>query len=577
MENPDHYKTIHKLSVRAAMFLLYFYLFSSIVLVIKYGIKDFSIALSDDFVPYLSVIVSNIVVAFICSFLLFLLVRQNNKKKSEIKEILIFFFVFSAFPAYIIGFHYLIPANDLILKAYNLISPQFLIPGATFFLALFVLEIFDKGLDRKKNQIKMHFISIATIIACLLNFQYMLVSIDPEGNTSAAANINLFYYIIILPLYTYYYLSLMFRSYMLVQRIDEPHYKKGVQYLGISGAMLGIIYFGRIILFATSPDPSNFWDIVYAILDYISLVGYVLLYLGIVNPSKHKENIGTKGQPSKMMEMIIEKQGKDQAKKLKSGNIENIPLIRKTFEKTGKMMLFSKKVKKVELSVGSIEAELLSPLGSNSEDIILYFHGGGYVYCSINTHRGLASLIAEQTQIPVLIVNYRRAPEDPYPSALVDAVYTYNWLIEEKHYSPDKIIIGGDSAGGGLAMATMLKLKDENRVLPKAAFLISPWVDLALKGNSFGTKTEKDVVLTPEELRFWVKSYIGDEDPKNPYISPLYGNLEDLPPIFIQVGTSELLYDDSKRLMQKLIRSKKFRNVKRVAQHASCFSALCCD
>jgi acetyl esterase/lipase len=216
------------------------------------------------------------------------------------------------------------------------------------------------------------------------------------------------------------------------------------------------------------------------------------------------------------------------------------------------MMSVSKKVTIQKYVINGMNAEIIAPKQIQSPRIIIYFHGGGNLYCSINTHRGLASLIAEQTQIPVLIIDYRRAPEHIFPAALEDALSSYDWLLNQKAYAPTDIFFGGDSAGGGLAITTMLKLKELNKPLPKAAFLISPWLDLSLSGESMKSKIDLDVVLTPNELSFWAGKYIAGENPKNPLISPLFGNLIDLPPIFIQVGSSELLYSDSIRFYDAL-------------------------
>lgn len=202
--------------------------------------------------------------------------------------------------------------------------------------------------------------------------------------------------------------------------------------------------------------------------------------------------------------------------------------------------------------INGIPAELLSPKDKQSEKIILYLHGGGYLYCSINTHRGLASQIAQRTKIPVIIIDYRKAPENKFPTALDDAHYAYKWLITNQSYLPENVIIGGDSAGGGLSMATLLKLKELEVSLPKAVFLMSPWVDLTCSGETMETKKEEDVILDSETLKSWANEYLGEVGPQNPYASPLFGDLSNLPPIYIQVGTAEILYSDAIRLYEKL-------------------------
>jgi acetyl esterase/lipase len=552
MDDNTHYKQTHKTSVNTANFLLYFYIFSSIVLVISYDISDFSLTLSKDVLPYLSIIVANVFTAFLCTILIGALIRKNQQAKSELKEILIFFFIFSALPAYIFGFHYFSPANNPTLVEYNLISPQFLIPGATFFLAFFVMEVFDKGLDTAQNQVKLRIIALICLIACILNFIYMLIGIGDEKNATSATLINTFYFLIILPLYAYFYIMLMIKSFLLKKRITEDLYRKGIMSLGLAGTLLGVIYILRIILFFASPPSILVWNVVYGLMDYGSLAGYILLYIGITLPSKNKETKSENKQLSKMMVKIIEMQQKEKIKKQKTSGSQDISQTRLEFEKTGKMMKVAKNIQIEKTMINDIEAEFITPKQGQSKDVILYLHGGGYLYCSINTHRGLASLIVEHTQMPVLIINYRRAPENKYPAALEDALSSYEWLLTTKSYPPNNIIIGGDSAGGGLAMAALLKLKDLKKPLPKAAFLISPWLDLTFSGESFETKQDVDVVLDRETIKMWAKVYLGEADASSPYASPLFGDLSDLPPIFIQVGTSELLFSDSTRLFDRL-------------------------
>jgi epsilon-lactone hydrolase len=555
MENENQnntYTQTHKEIVKSSMFLLCFYIFSSTVLIVIYGITDFSLGVAQDIYPHISTIVSNVVTAFLCCILLLALIRQNSSERSEIKEILIFFFTFSAMPAFIVGFHYVTPANDPILVDYNLISPQFLIPGATFFLAFFVIEIFDKGIATSKNKIKLRVILLVCAIACGLNLLNMFYGIGPEKDINIANLINIFYYLIILPLYGFYYILLMKKSYDLMQRIKEEVYRKGVMYLGISGAILGIIYLARIILFFISPAASTSLIAIIAILDYGSLAGYILMYLGITLPSKNKQTASTEKQLSKMMQKIIEMQQKEKIKKQKSNISQDIVQTRLVYEKSGKMMKVAKKVKIENISIDTLEAEMITPKQNQSSKVILYLHGGGYLYCSIQTHRGLASLISECTQIPVLIIDYRKAPENKFPAALDDALKAYDWLVYIKSFQPENIIIGGDSAGGGLAMASLLKLKELKKPLPKAAFLISPWLDLTLSGDSIKTKQDLDVILDLKDLQMWAETYLDKEDAKNPYASPLFGDLSKLPPIFIQVGSSELLCSDSTRLFELL-------------------------
>ena len=182
---------------------------------------------------------------------------------------------------------------------------------------------------------------------------------------------------------------------------------------------------------------------------------------------------------------------------------------------------------------------------------ILYLHGGGYVEGSITSHQDLAQRISKVSKARVLILDYRLAPEHPFPAALEDSVCAYEWLINSEGYNPQNLIIAGDSAGGGLTIATLLKLRDQGVPLPAAAVCLSPWTDLALTGESIKLKLHEDPFVSPDELMFYSRLYLGKTDPKNPFASPLYGNFEGFPPLCIQVGSAEILLDDATRLARR--------------------------
>ena len=149
----------------------------------------------------------------------------------------------------------------------------------------------------------------------------------------------------------------------------------------------------------------------------------------------------------------------------------------------------------------------------------------------------------------ILTIDYRLAPEHPYPAALIDAVMAYRWLIEDGNYLPKKIIIMGDSAGGGLTLATLLKLQEEDLPQPLAAVALSPWTDLSLSGDTIETHQDRDPLLLAQHARKWAQWYHAEHDPKNPYISPLFGNFAEVAPTLIHVGTDEILLSDSLRLI----------------------------
>jgi epsilon-lactone hydrolase len=183
--------------------------------------------------------------------------------------------------------------------------------------------------------------------------------------------------------------------------------------------------------------------------------------------------------------------------------------------------------------------------------VILYFHGGGYVAGSVETHREFLAHIARATKRRILAVDYRLAPENPFPAALEDAVTVYRWLLADHRMSPENIAIGGDSAGGGLTLATLLKLKEDGDALPGAAVCLSPWTDLAMTGASITEKDSVDPFINASGMAAIAPAYIGADNAKNPLISPLYGDLSGLPPLLIHVGDRECLLDDSVRFAEK--------------------------
>lgn len=198
-----------------------------------------------------------------------------------------------------------------------------------------------------------------------------------------------------------------------------------------------------------------------------------------------------------------------------------------------------------------VPAEWTSVPETHPDNVILYFHGGGYVAGSIVSHRDLVSRLAVETGRRVLAVDYRLAPENPFPNGLDDAVAAYRWLLDKQGIPAKNIVIGGDSAGGGLTMATLVRLKEAKAPMPRATFLLSPWTDLAITGESVRTKAKQDPFITPDGLPFIAGQYLQGTDPRNPLASPLYADLSGLPPLLIQVGECECLLDDSRRLAEK--------------------------
>jgi acetyl esterase/lipase len=178
--------------------------------------------------------------------------------------------------------------------------------------------------------------------------------------------------------------------------------------------------------------------------------------------------------------------------------------------------------------------------------VILYLHGGAYALGSIDAHRAFLARLANATAMDVLAIDYRLAPEHPFPAALEDATAAYLWLVSQG-IDPAQVIIAGDSAGGGLTLATLVALRNDGKPLPAGAVCISPWTDLALTGASIERKASADPVLDADDLVIYARYYAGERDLTSPLISPLYADLTGLPPLLIQVGTDEILLDDAAR------------------------------
>ncbi len=211
------------------------------------------------------------------------------------------------------------------------------------------------------------------------------------------------------------------------------------------------------------------------------------------------------------------------------------------------------KIEKFELNGMSVE--WLSRDGQLEDRAVLYLHGGYYVSGTLETHRSLAARIGKASDSPVLFIDYRLAPENAFPAAIEDSTSAYSWLLETKKIQADKIVIAGDSAGGGLTLATLLKLREEKIALPAGGVCLSPWTDLALTGASVKANAKIDIMITENEGHQAAEYYLQDVDRKNPLASPLYADLEGLPPLFIQTGTDEVLLDDSTRFAEKAEKS----------------------
>ena len=198
----------------------------------------------------------------------------------------------------------------------------------------------------------------------------------------------------------------------------------------------------------------------------------------------------------------------------------------------------------------SIDAVKIETGNENSDQHLIYFHGGGYSMGSLTTHTELMGRLSRTCEAKVLGVDYRLAPEHKFPAALQDGVSSYHWLLNQG-VRPENIILAGDSAGGGLVMATLLSLKDSGVALPAGAILMSPWTDLSMTGESIQSRAEQDPMISLSDLTEFTNYYCNGNDTSNPLISPIYGEMSGLPPMLIQVGDYEVLLDDSRRLAEQ--------------------------
>lgn len=206
-----------------------------------------------------------------------------------------------------------------------------------------------------------------------------------------------------------------------------------------------------------------------------------------------------------------------------------------------------------ELNIGGLYAEWVGVNRAHMKKyVILHCHGGGYSTGSSLYARTLTSKLAESTSMDVLCFDYRLAPEHPYPAATEDAMKVWDYLMLLGYGARD-IILTGDSAGGNLALSLVLKLKEQGRLLPRGIVLMSPWTDLTSSGKSFEAKAEVDPVLDRDYIDRMVAAYAPDMDLKQPLISPLFGDFEGFPPVYIQAGENEILLSDSLRLHQALM------------------------
>ena len=199
------------------------------------------------------------------------------------------------------------------------------------------------------------------------------------------------------------------------------------------------------------------------------------------------------------------------------------------------------------VNAGGVTAEWVAAEEASESRVVLYFHGGGYIIGSPRTHRAMLAHLSRDSASRVLALDYRLAPEHPFPAPVEDAVASYKWLLSEG-FDPARITLAGDSAGGGLTVAAMVQIRYVGLPMPAAGVCISPWVDMEGLGESMETRAAADPMVGKENLMISAKTYLGGADPRAPLAAPIYADLRGLSPILIQVGDAEVLLDDSTRL-----------------------------
>jgi acetyl esterase/lipase len=204
------------------------------------------------------------------------------------------------------------------------------------------------------------------------------------------------------------------------------------------------------------------------------------------------------------------------------------------------------------VEIPGLRAEWVTiPDTPDDDAVVLYIHGGGFTAGTVVAYRGLASRYGNAARARVLSFDYRLAPEEPFPAALEDCVRAYLWLTLDHGTPPHRIGLVGDSAGGNLVIATLVQLRDIGEPLPAAAVCVSPVFDLALTGESVTTRASRDPMILPSSLKACSAAYLGETDARTPLASPLYADLHGLPPLLIEMGSEEMLRDDSVRLAAK--------------------------
>jgi monoterpene epsilon-lactone hydrolase len=251
--------------------------------------------------------------------------------------------------------------------------------------------------------------------------------------------------------------------------------------------------------------------------------------------------------PSQAMQDLIDA-FRDQQKASASQAPPTLEERRAAFAPAGRLHPVPDDVLVREVTAGGVPAHWLAAPGTDPGRVLLFLHGGGFEFGSLRSDGELAARLGRASGTRVLFPEYRLAPEHPFPAAIDDVLAAWRWLRTDQDLSARSIAVAGDSAGGGLAVALLVALRDAGEALPAAAALMSPTVDLTSSGASMTERADQDPISTPAMLRQFASDYLAGADPKTPLASPLFASLTGLPPLLVLVGTADLLLSDSERL-----------------------------
>ena len=249
--------------------------------------------------------------------------------------------------------------------------------------------------------------------------------------------------------------------------------------------------------------------------------------------------------PSQELDTVLEMIRKRSAEVRKTTDDDRL-----SYERIMSSLPLDDDIETQRVGVNGVPAEWISAPESQESRVVLYLHGGGYLFGSARTHRVMLAHLARAAKARVLALDYRLAPEIPFPAPVEDSVSAYQWLLSQG-VSPRKIVFGGDSAGGGLVVAAMVALRSVGEPMPAAGVCISPWADMEATGQSFTTNAENDPSVSRERILKIAGVYLDGKDPKAPLASPIHADLTGLPPLLLQVGGIEVLLDDSTALKSR--------------------------